>query len=138
MGYRLRQTLVGTRKRKAPAFLVFQSLKDAGLNGFSVVTTLSSLASLRHTLLLLWQEPRQNSYLAGAVCYMVSSCCLQEWADGKPEHLRGACTFTCHQCLFYQETGILCPQMGTCMLIAFLDLCFLTCVPFHGKWVIQN
>lgn len=42
MGYRLRQTLVGTRKRKAPTFLVFQSLKDAGLNGFSEVTTLSS------------------------------------------------------------------------------------------------
>lgn len=69
MGYRLRQTLVGTRKRKTPAFLVFQSLKDARLNGFSEVTTLSSLPSL---LLLLWQEPgrTEGEQLFGRDCLL--------------------------------------------------------------------
>lgn len=84
------------------------------------------------------RQNRERTTIWHGLCYMMSSCCLQGWADGKSEHLRGGCTFTCYQCHFCQETDILCPLMGTCMLIAFLDLCLLTCVHFHGKWVIQN
>jgi hypothetical protein len=43
---------------------------DVGLNGFSEVTTLLSLPSLKHTLQLLWQEPgrREGGQLFGRDC----------------------------------------------------------------------
>lgn len=103
---------------------------DVGLNGFSVVTTLLSLPSLKHTLLLLWQEPGRTEGRGVSLLFTR----VGRWQVRTLE--RGLHIYLLSVPLLSRDWHTV-PTVGTCMLIAFLDLCLLTRVPFHGKWVIQ-